>query len=203
MRKDCTCHGLTGACTMWTCWKVMPQFGEVRSRLRMKYNTAVRVIEKNDGETLMPIARSKSKRSRKKLKIVRTTPIRPDAAPSRRAISNSVVASRVREVPRHRYRSSRRRQTGPKSKLSPNDIIYFQKSPSFCKFSKNRGSLGTRGRQCEATAGGYGSCRYLCCGRGYRTVTETVMESCNCQFRFCCQVQCDDCVSNKTLHYCL
>ena len=188
---------------MWACWKVMPPFKEVQQRLRMKYNTAVRVIEKNDGETLMPMARSKNKKNKKKQsRILRSTSTKPPASQARRAISHSHVTGRVRKISRRRYRPYGRRQNSRK-KLTPHDIIFFQKSPSFCKASKRHGSLGTRGRKCDNSTLGYGSCKYLCCGRGYRTVSEIKVESCNCQFRFCCQVECDECVSNVTSHYCL
>ena len=181
---------------MWTCWKVMPPLQEVQIRLRLKYNMAMRVVEKNDGETLMPFQKQKSKRKRRQ-RVKRSVKLRPDTAPSRRAVSHGQGAARVRKVTWRRPRQPLRR------KLTYSDLIYFQKSPSFCKYSRKQGSLGTRGRKCEATAVGFGSCKYLCCGRGYRTVAEVQTESCNCQFRFCCEVECDECVSNITSHYCL
>lgn len=47
------CHGLSGSCTMRTCWLKLPLFSEVASRLRDRYDGASKVIARNDGTTFM------------------------------------------------------------------------------------------------------------------------------------------------------
>ncbi|XP_043194014.1 protein Wnt-6-like [Amphibalanus amphitrite] len=54
MRLACKCHGLSGSCTVRTCWRRMPQFREVGDRLRISFDKAVRVMPGNDGKSLAP-----------------------------------------------------------------------------------------------------------------------------------------------------
>lgn len=71
------------------------------------------------------------------------------------------------------------------------------------KFHQNRhGSFGTTDRICNATSLGLDGCRYLCCGRGYRTIENDVDIKCNCKFVWCCQVKCDLCRQRIIEHRC-
>ncbi|NP_001158454.1 wingless-type MMTV integration site family, member 1 precursor [Saccoglossus kowalevskii] len=83
------------------------------------------------------------------------------------------------------------------------DLVYFEESPDFCELNKKVGSLGTRGRQCNNTSIGIDGCDLLCCERGYRSEIEQVTERCSCTFHWCCQVKCETCVTQRTVHTCL
>ena len=39
----CKCHGVSAACSVYTCWRQLRDFAEVGSHLRSKYNTAMLV----------------------------------------------------------------------------------------------------------------------------------------------------------------
>lgn len=54
MRPECKCHGLSGSCTLRTCWLKMPQFREVGNRLKDKFDGASKVIAGNDGKSFKP-----------------------------------------------------------------------------------------------------------------------------------------------------
>ncbi|XP_054083269.1 protein Wnt-1 isoform X2 [Zeugodacus cucurbitae] len=54
MRVECKCHGLSGSCTMRTCWLKMPPFREVAEKLRRTFDTAFKVILRNDGNSFIP-----------------------------------------------------------------------------------------------------------------------------------------------------
>ncbi|EAT48351.1 AAEL000618-PA, partial [Aedes aegypti] len=54
MRMECKCHGLSGSCTMRTCWMKMPPFSEVGTRLKEHFDGATKVIARNDGHSFMP-----------------------------------------------------------------------------------------------------------------------------------------------------
>ncbi|XP_033103109.1 protein Wnt-8b-like [Anneissia japonica] len=42
MNKACKCHGVSGSCSIQTCWKQLAEFGSVGSLLKKKFENAVR-----------------------------------------------------------------------------------------------------------------------------------------------------------------
>ncbi|KAG7330739.1 hypothetical protein KOW79_004708 [Hemibagrus wyckioides] len=58
MRTECKCHGLSGSCTLRTCWKKLPRFREVGNRLLERFNGASKVMGSNDGKTLIPVGQN-------------------------------------------------------------------------------------------------------------------------------------------------
>lgn len=53
MRTECKCHGLSGSCTLQTCWKKMPPFRDVGSRLKAKFDGAAKVSGGNNGDNVI------------------------------------------------------------------------------------------------------------------------------------------------------
>ncbi|XP_067634113.1 protein Wnt-2 isoform X1 [Eurosta solidaginis] len=76
------------------------------------------------------------------------------------------------------------------------ELVYLQASPNYCERNLQFGTLGTTGRLCNRTLHGPQSCDLLCCGRGYNTHQIRRITQCRCQFRWCCQVQCEVCEEN-------
>lgn len=62
--------------------------------------------------------------------------------------------------------------------------------------------LGTKGRVCNQTSDGPSGCLIMCCGRGYQTMLREGVDSCNCQFVWCCRVECDKCPYKRDEHIC-
>ncbi|XP_077298468.1 protein Wnt-6-like [Arctopsyche grandis] len=58
MKPECKCHGLSGSCTLKTCWLKMPTFREVGNKLKDEFDGATKVISSNDGKSFMPEERS-------------------------------------------------------------------------------------------------------------------------------------------------
>lgn len=52
MRTECKCHGLSGSCTLKTCWRKMPIFRHVGIILKQKFDGAIQVQSSNDGKRL-------------------------------------------------------------------------------------------------------------------------------------------------------
>lgn len=42
MMDKCKCHGVSGSCSMKTCWKKLSEFNATATLLRQKYNEAIR-----------------------------------------------------------------------------------------------------------------------------------------------------------------
>ncbi|XP_043096957.1 protein Wnt-6 isoform X2 [Puntigrus tetrazona] len=55
MRTECKCHGLSGSCTLRSCWRKIPLFRQVGDCLMQSFHEAVRVMGGNDGKSLVPI----------------------------------------------------------------------------------------------------------------------------------------------------
>ena len=54
MRRVCRCHGLSGSCTLQTCWLKMPRIHTIGRHLKQKFDGASMVTGSNDGKYLMP-----------------------------------------------------------------------------------------------------------------------------------------------------
>ncbi|XP_071526677.1 protein Wnt-1-like isoform X2 [Panulirus ornatus] len=71
MRKECKCHGMSGSCTVKTCWWRLPYFRKVGDALKDRFDGASRVIVKNLGRSKTlndrgPNRRRRNKRRRRK-----------------------------------------------------------------------------------------------------------------------------------------
>lgn len=88
---------------------------------------------------------------------------------------------------------------------SREDLVYSENAPDtrFCRKNRKWGSLGTKGRLCDPKSMEVGGCDLLCCNRGYKTEKVTLKGNCKCRFIWCCDVQCETCVQEKTIHRCL
>uniref|UniRef100_A0A8B9KIZ4 Protein Wnt n=1 Tax=Astyanax mexicanus TaxID=7994 RepID=A0A8B9KIZ4_ASTMX len=49
MKLECKCHGVSGSCTLRTCWLAMSDFRKTGDYLRKKYNGAIEVTVNQDG----------------------------------------------------------------------------------------------------------------------------------------------------------
>ena len=47
MTDKCKCHGVSGSCSMKTCWRRLGDFNSTAALLRTKYHQAVRKIPSN------------------------------------------------------------------------------------------------------------------------------------------------------------
>lgn len=118
----------------------------------------------------------------------------------------SVLKTSYEKAVRVASKSKRRLRRKLKSKrrvpITDNELVFFSKSPNYCKISSKRGILGTEGRVCNRTSTGAESCDLLCCGRGYNTQVKRHVKRCHCKFHWCCYVECKMCETMVDIHTC-
>lgn len=54
MRLECKCHGVSGSCTVRTCWQTMAPFGATARWLKTRYDGATEVSVLPNGAGLVP-----------------------------------------------------------------------------------------------------------------------------------------------------
>lgn len=108
--------------------------------------------------------------------------------------------------PRTSHSGSRRHLVPRSPTYKPHtdtDLVYLDRSPSYCEFDKKTGSLGTQGRPCNKTSKAIDGCDLLCCNRGHKSHRERRAERCMCKFHWCCSVECKTCLREVEVHTCL
>ncbi|XP_060868251.1 protein Wnt-2 [Metopolophium dirhodum] len=174
LNTDCKCHGVSGSCTMKTCWHSLPHFREVGKALMRKYRKA-RSVQAAGAVAAVGGGnpqRASGKRSSRRLRL--------------------------------RLRSARSAAAGSADEEEPKitELVYLEQSPNYCDRDFGTGSLGTYGRSCNRTSDGTDGCDLMCCGRGYNTHQFTRTKQCRCTFYWCCYVKCDTCVERTEEYSC-
>ncbi|KAL3217002.1 hypothetical protein MRX96_032658 [Rhipicephalus microplus] len=54
LERVCRCHGMSGTCSLKTCWRKLPTFSKVGLRLKQRFQGAVRVTAGNSGKGFVP-----------------------------------------------------------------------------------------------------------------------------------------------------
>ncbi|KAM7285888.1 protein Wnt-6-like isoform X2 [Ixodes scapularis] len=54
LERVCRCHGMSGTCSLKTCWRKLPTFSKVGLRLRDRFQGAIRVTAGNSGKGFIP-----------------------------------------------------------------------------------------------------------------------------------------------------
>ncbi|XP_077487855.1 wnt oncogene analog 2 isoform X2 [Amblyomma americanum] len=180
---ECKCHGVSGSCSLKTCWKRLPPFGHVGDYLVERYRRAKRALP-HYGRSRASLDPNRRKPAYLKLheKHLRPAPAKASAS-KRRSSSAFVDEPDSYEVP----------WADVVVQPKPRDLVFLEDSPNYCVRDVERGSAGTAGRVCNRTSTGPDSCRSLCCGRGFETHYRTRTQQCHCKFHWCCFVRCDTC----------
>ena len=74
LKLSCKCHGVSGACTIRTCWLAMQNFRRVGDYIKRKYNGATQVMMNQDGTGLIVANRNYKKPTRKDLVYLESSP---------------------------------------------------------------------------------------------------------------------------------
>ncbi|XP_065340699.1 protein Wnt-2 [Cloeon dipterum] len=190
LQTECKCHGVSGSCTLKTCWVFLPPFRKIGDHLKKKYHKA---------RYVRSTTRNTNKRSG------------PNSVSSDPTIHNMDLGrSKVPFLALHKpARDSWARQQGAVRRSPPTlqrpkraELVYLYESPNYCERDYSKDSLGTSGRLCNRTSSGADSCSKLCCDRGYNTYQYIRTERCRCKFHWCCYVQCSECTERVEEYRC-
>ena len=203
MKQECKCHGVSGSCTMKTCWMRLPTFRVVGDNLKSKFDSAARVFSSKtensqDANTIIRFGRKqrKSIRSRNSIQYLGNSIKNPHRRRTSTSDSNSIETPRRL---RFKFESYNPDEKPPRIQ----DLVYYETSPAFCEKDTRLSILGTQGRQCNVTSTGADSCDFMCCGRGYVPQEIIVLDKCDCVFQWCCEVKCRTCETKRTIYTCL
>lgn len=165
MKLSCRCHGLSGSCSVRTCWRELPTYYQVGDVLKIKFDNAVKVVVAQNGN------------------------------------GPAVLLS---------YDPVLRAHVAP----SDDSLVFLEHQPNYC----SDGSNFTRNRQClpqsllDAQHRGqvkassmneyFPPCEEFCCSGEYEEEEMIMTKTCNCQFVWCCNVDCQTCTVNTTQYRC-
>ncbi|XP_014788848.1 protein Wnt-9a isoform X1 [Octopus bimaculoides] len=94
------------------------------------------------------------------------------------------------------FSEQRLNSIGDNLRVKHNELLYIEKSPSFCR--RTRYSSGISGRVCMKGE----NCKVMCCGRGYNVESIDVQKHCLCNVISCCHVKCKICNTKHEVHTC-
>lgn len=191
MKQECKCHGMSGSCTVKTCWMRLPNFRSIGDNLKDRFDGASRVMVGNAGGL---------RRLRRKDNLQNKHNNGGGGGQQQQQDQQDQDGDRSGRV---RY-GFQLKPYNPELKVpGAKDLVYLEPSPGFCEPNSHLGVLGTHGRACNDSSIGVDGCDLMCCGRGHKTHQALVSERCNCTFLWCCEVKCNVCQYKKTVNTCL
>ncbi|XP_054773918.1 protein Wnt-8b-like [Lytechinus pictus] len=176
LQRTCKCHGVSGSCSLQTCWNHVANFRVIGDEIKRKYFKAVRVdfvsgklIDGNRAaDDRFPRTVMTASLNRRDLVFLDQS---PDYCRANLTIGISGTAGRECMV---------------REDVEVSSSSFNKESPSSFRWVKQ-------------------SCSRLCrsCGMEIRKTEVVITSSCNCNFVWCCQVKCDTCrrtVTRRTCH---
>ncbi|VUZ57534.1 unnamed protein product [Hymenolepis diminuta] len=190
--KKCKCHGVSGACSLRTCWQRVGPFRGVGYLLKKAYLTSLQVAF--DPSTRQLIRQADPL-------FFGGMPLPPGHLTKR---SSNWFIGGGGENPISWQRIKRETQFGENwIKRQKDKLVYLDYSPDYCKADSKIGHLGVSGRQCEVDQpNSPNSCNMICCGRGYDIFEVDTKVKCNCKFVWCCEVKCSICHRKTRIYRC-
>ncbi|XP_005093595.2 protein Wnt-9a [Aplysia californica] len=193
VNTTCKCHGVSGSCTVRTCWLQLSPFKTVGNVLKSKYEKSAKVLSfPNQAAGKRQLMKRLSK-----LSVAHRTSYNPLLSYSSATSLDMTSSSPMSAVGLSRSwaQNSFEEVTGIVP-LRRTDLTYIEDSPSFCRGS--RYSPGTFGRSCIKGD----NCDSICCGRGYNVQRRRVRRACKCEVIWCCKVKCKQCISDEEVYLC-
>ncbi|GAA29308.2 protein Wnt-2b, partial [Clonorchis sinensis] len=188
--KKCKCHGVSGACSMRTCWQRVNEFRRVGMLLKLAYDKAIRATYEPRLDILRPTKIMERFETRPYSRytsrgVISNLPIHRSVPPNWvTPMANEAGATRQNPPISSLWERRRFPRGAPEmSQVSKTKLVYLEESPNYCRHDSSIGHLGIAGRLCNASSiDAPNSCSRLCCDRGYETVQYETERNCNCKF---------------------
>ena len=120
---SCKCHGVSGSCSVKTCWRQLAPFHHTGAILKRKYQRAFRVTDNSAGGQSLVLRRQQSQ--------------------------TEINAHRPKKLQqsfeKHTKKTKKSRRKG---EIRTRDLVYVRKSPNYCE--RGDYSAGTSDRKCES-----------------------------------------------------
>ncbi|XP_065352653.1 protein Wnt-1 [Cloeon dipterum] len=204
MRRECKCHGMSGSCSIKTCWMRLPTFRAVGDRLKDRFDGASKVMVSNNGHNRKnqgPLNSNNQDLNNPQSRRRKSRNHERNNKYSSNSLSTAATGGEI--VTKSGKYNFELKPVNPHHKTpGTTDLVYFESSPSFCDRNPKLGIAGTKGRRCNDTSMSVDGCDLMCCGRGYDTQEIVVTERCDCIFKWCCEVECKTCQRTKVIHTC-
>ena len=203
VNRTCKCHGVSGSCSVRTCWHQLAAFTDTAALIKRKYDAAVQVsaeIQENSSHLKTASTSSSSSltssTTTSSLTAMNEESNRIIAMAQNRAKKATEVLAKEDFETSWKQDSGVNNRNGIGARVDKKELVFQQKSPDFCSVSAL--GPGTTDRQCLRGE----NCEILCCGRGYNVHKMTVTMPCRCKLILCCRVECQNCLFEKTIHTC-
>ena len=184
MELKCRCHGLSGSCSVKTCWRELPTLYDISDALKIKYDEAVKV------EVSVP--RDGSPASLRYFDPVFNRYTNPPDLSLVYVEDSDNFCSRTGNF-------TRNRQCMPEENLPSSE---GSGSSEILLAGASDGPLLQPDMKEVAMEEHFPACETFCCNGQYVEEVKTVSQSCNCRFIWCCRVVCDTCTYNVTEYRC-
>ncbi|KAF2988203.1 hypothetical protein EK904_007185 [Melospiza melodia maxima] len=194
LEMKCKCHGVSGSCSIKTCWKGLQELRDIALDLKTKYLSATKVVHRPMGTRKYLVPKDIDIRPVKETELIYLQSS-PDFCMKNEKVGSHGTQDR-------------------KGKCVLQACIYPELDDSHDCEPASQGStgihlqrlekmtVGNGGRQCNKTSNGSDSCDLMCCGRGYNPYMDKVVERCHCKYHWCCYVTCKKCERTVERYVC-
>lgn len=176
--EHCKCHGVSGSCTVKSCWKVLGPFENITKIIRRKYRSAVKLTDERPSSSFRGTpATTAGLQIHQKMNYEHMLGVRSSKRNDRyirRQLVYKLDDLDVCAVPGH-------------------DVAGRMCAPFFVRESGSNRSTRKRNRS---------SCTALCCGRGYYARWDMIVQPVNCKTQHFV-INCDKSIQRVIRYYCL
>ncbi|XP_032345315.1 protein Wnt-11 isoform X2 [Camelus ferus] len=198
LEMKCKCHGVSGSCSIRTCWKGLQELRDVATDLKTRYLSATKVVHRPMGTRKHLVPKDLDIRPVKDSELVYLQSS-PDFCMKNEKVGSHGTQDRLPGLFLPSCPDSAPR-TCPQA--AEEEAPSHSNLPGLLRMPPASHPPGFLPWQCNKTSHGSDSCDLMCCGRGYNPYTDRVVERCHCKYHWCCYVTCRRCERTVERYVC-